>query len=192
MIGAEALIKALGENGTRHSFGLTGGSVIPLFDEYFKNNYGIRHIPVRHEQGAAHAAEGYARASGKAGVCIATSGPGATNLVTGIMDAYMDSVPMIALGGNVPTSLIGNDAFQEADMIGITNAITKHNFQIREPNKIASTIKKAFYLATSGRPGPVYFDMPKDVLTNAVTKEENGIELPGYKPNIKGHPMQIK
>src|SRR3989339_2112203 len=150
MIGAEALIKALGENGTRHSFGLTGGSVIPLFDEYFKNNYGIRHIPVRHEQGAAHAAEGYARASGKAGVCIATSGPGACNLVTGIADAYMDSVPVIAFGGQVSTSLIGNDAFQETDMMGITLPITKHNFQVRHPNQMAPMIMKAFKIAMEG------------------------------------------
>ncbi|MDO8647427.1 MAG: biosynthetic-type acetolactate synthase large subunit [Candidatus Diapherotrites archaeon] len=191
MNGAEAVLKALQEEKVRHSFGVTGGSVIPLFDEYFKDNHEIRHIPVRHEQGAAHAADGYARASGKPGVCIATSGPGATNLVTGIMTAFMDSSPMVALGGQVATSLIGNDAFQESDMMGITLPITKHNFQIRSPEKINSTIKNAFKIATTGRPGPVYIDLPKDTLMKEVSAVEK-VPLHGYKPNLKGHPLQVK
>ncbi|HIH33291.1 MAG TPA: biosynthetic-type acetolactate synthase large subunit [Candidatus Diapherotrites archaeon] len=178
--------KALQEQGVKHSFGLTGGSVIPLFDEYFKDNCGIRHIPVRHEQGAAHAAEGYARASGKAGVCIATSGPGATNLVTGIMTAFMDSSPIVALGGQVPTSLIGNDAFQESDMIGITFPITKHNYQVRSPNRVRAIVQKAFNLASSGRPGPVYIDLPKDALAGKVEKEESLESMNGKKNQTAG------
>lgn len=178
--------KALQEQGVKHSFGLTGGSVIPLFDEYFKDNCGIRHIPVRHEQGAAHAADGYARASGKPGVCIATSGPGATNLVTGIMTAFMDSSPIVALGGQVPTSLIGNDAFQESDMIGITFPITKHNYQVRSPNRVRAIVQKAFNLASSGRPGPVYIDLPKDALAGKVEKEESLESMNGKKNQTAG------
>jgi len=180
------LWKALQEQGVKHSFGLTGGSVIPLFDEYFKDNCGIRHIPVRHEQGAAHAADGYARASGKPGVCIATSGPGATNLVTGIMTAFMDSSPIVALGGQVPTSLIGNDAFQESDMIGITFPITKHNYQVRSPNRVRAIVQKAFNLASSGRPGPVYIDLPKDALAGKVEKEESLESMNGKKNQTAG------
>ena len=186
MNGSQALWKALQEQGVRHSFGLTGGSVIPLFDEYFKDNCGIRHIPVRHEQGAAHAADGYARASGKPGVCIATSGPGATNLVTGIMTAFMDSSPIVALGGQVPTSLIGNDAFQESDMIGITFPITKHNYQVRSPNRVRAIVQKAFNLASSGRPGPVYIDLPKDALAGKVEKEESLESMNGKKNQTAG------
>ncbi|HIH21381.1 MAG: biosynthetic-type acetolactate synthase large subunit [Candidatus Diapherotrites archaeon] len=186
MNGSQALWKALQEQGVKHSFGLTGGSVIPLFDEYFKDNCGIRHIPVRHEQGAAHAADGYARASGKPGVCIATSGPGATNLVTGIMTAFMDSSPIVALGGQVPTSLIGNDAFQESDMIGITFPITKHNYQVRSPNRVRAIVQKAFNLASSGRPGPVYIDLPKDALAGKVEKEESLESMNGKKNQTAG------
>jgi acetolactate synthase-1/2/3 large subunit len=192
MIGAEAILRTLKEENVKHSFGVTGGSVIPLFDEYYKDNHGIRHIMSRHEQGAVHGAEGYARASGKAGVCIATSGPGATNLVTGIMDAYMDSTPVVAFGGQVPTSLIGNDAFQESDMVGITMPITKHNFQLRNPDKLRSTIKKAFFIATTGRPGPVYIDLPKDVQTKEVKNEDRNFKVEGYKLPSGGQPLQIK
>src|SRR3989339_315487 len=162
MNGAHAIIETLIKQGTDITFGFPGGSVIPLFDAYLDYKGKIKNILVRHEQGAAHAAEGYARASGKVGVCIATSGPGACNLVTGIADAYMDSVPIIALGGQVPTHLIGNDAFQETDMMGITIPITKHNFQVRHPNQMAPMIMKAFKIAMEGRPGPVYIDLPKD------------------------------
>ncbi len=192
MNGAEAIVKTLIGEKTKHVFGFPGGSVIPLYDEFLNYTKEIKHVLVRHEQGAAHAAEGYARASGKAGVCIATSGPGATNLVTGIMDAYMDSVPIIAFAGQVPTTLIGNDAFQESDMMGITAPITKHNFQIRDSNQIEATIKKAFTIAMNGRPGPVFIDLPKDAQTNKVTKKVNHVMIRGFKPNLKGHPKQIK
>ena len=162
MNGAHAIVETLLKQGVDVTFGFPGGAVIPLFDAYLDYKGKIRNVLVRHEQGAAHAAEGYARASGKVGVCIATSGPGATNLVTGIMDAYMDSVPIIAFGGQVPTSLIGNDAFQESDMMGITLPITKHNFQVRTPNQMSPMIMKSFKIALEGRPGPVYIDLPKD------------------------------
>src|SRR4030066_2438746 len=168
--GAQILCESLLREGVEVMFGFPGGAVLPLYDtlpQYPK----IRHILVRHEQGAAHAADGYARARGKAGVCMATSGPGATNLVTGIANAYMDSSPVIALTGQVPTGgvntsyMIGRDAFQEADIIGITTPITKHNFQLREAAEIPKTVKTAFYIATTGRPGPVVIDIPKDVQT---------------------------
>ncbi|MBW2988680.1 biosynthetic-type acetolactate synthase large subunit [Candidatus Woesearchaeota archaeon] len=192
MNGAKAIVETLIKQGVDVTFGFPGGSVIPLFDAYLDYKGKIRNVLVRHEQGAAHAAEGYARASGKAGVCIATSGPGATNLVTGIMDAYMDSVPIIAFGGQVPTSLIGNDAFQESDMMGITLPITKHNFQVRSPNQMAPIIMKSFKIASEGRPGPVYIDLPKDTQTGEVTcplpKE---VEIKGFQPTIKANPIQI-
>lgn len=153
----------------------------------------IRNVLVRHEQGAAHAAEGYARASGKVGVCIATSGPGATNLVTGIMDAYMDSVPIVAFGGQVPTALIGNDAFQESDMMGITLPITKHNFQVRSPNQMSPMIMKAFKIALEGRHGPVYVDLPKDTQANEVTEPiPKEVKIEGFQPTIKPNQYQVK
>ncbi len=192
MNGSEAIVKALLEEKVEHIFGFPGGAVMPLYDEFLKHQGELRHILVRHEQGAAHAADAYARVTGKAGICIATSGPGATNLVTGIMNAYMDSSPVIAFAGQVPTSLIGNDAFQESDMMGITLPITKHNFQIRDANKISSTIKKAFTIALNGRPGPVYIDLPKDVQTNEVSAEEKDTHIAGFKPVTAGHPVQIK
>lgn len=148
---------------------------------------------MRHEQCAAHAADGYARASGKVGVCIGTSGPGATNLVTGIATAYMDSSPILAIAGQVSTSLIGNDAFQEVDTLGITMPITKHNFQAMKADEIPRMIKSAFYIASTGRPGPVAIDLPKDVQEEEFNFDENiKIDLPGYKPTTKGHPLQIK
>ena len=171
MNGAHRAVETLIKQGVDVTFGFPGGTVIPLFDAFLDYKGKIKNILVRHEQGAAHAAEGYARASGKAGICIATSGPGATNLVTGIADAYMDSVPIIAFGGQVPTSLIGNDAFQEADMMGITIPITKHGFIVKDVRELADTIRKAFLIAKTGRPGPVLVDICKDV-TAAITDYE--------------------
>jgi acetolactate synthase-1/2/3 large subunit len=194
MKGSEAILKSLEAEGVDTVFGILGGQILELYDALYdaKN---IRHILMRHEQCAAHAAEGYARASGKVGVCIATSGPGATNLVTGIADAHMDSIPIVALTGQVPTHLIGNDAFQEADIIGITMPITKHNFQITSPEDIASTMKAAFMIASTRRPGPVLVDLPKDVQQKQLVGEfkyPTSITLPGYKV-VKGggHPKQI-
>ena len=193
MNGAHILIETLIKQGIDVTFGFPGGSVIPLFDAYLDYKGKIRNILVRHEQGAAHAAEGYARASGKPAVCIATSGPGACNLVTGIADAYMDSVPIIALGGQVPTSLIGNDAFQETDMMGITLPITKHNYQVRTPNQMAPMIMKSFKIAVEGRPGPVYIDLPKDTLTGEVTEPvPTEVKIQGFQPTIMPNPVQIK
>ena len=193
MNGAHAIIETLLKQGVDVTFGFPGGAVIPLFDAYLDYKGKIRNVLVRHEQGAAHAAEGYARASGKPGVCIATSGPGATNLVTGIMDAYMDSTPIIALGGQVPTSLIGNDAFQESDMMGITLPITKHNYQVRGPNQMAPIIMKAFKIALEGRPGPVYIDLPKDTQSNEVTEPiPKEVAIQGFAPTYEPNPVQIK
>ncbi len=197
MSGAKALIESLERQNVDVMFGILGGAVLPIYDHLCKSK--IRHILCRHEQGAAHAADGYARASGKAGVCMATSGPGATNLVTGIANAYMDSAPIIALTGQVPTGgvnssyMIGRDAFQEADIIGITTAITKHNFQLREAAEIPKCIKTAFYIATTGRPGPVLIDFPKNVQTEIADIDfSNGIQIRGYKPTSNPHPLQIR
>jgi len=170
----------LRKNKVEHAFGIPGGVLIPFYDELYKDNSGLKHILVRHEQAGAHMAEGYAKVSGKVGTCIGTSGPGATNLVTGIADAFMDSVPIVAIGGQVATSLIGKDAFQEADMMGITNPITKHNFQIRNPNKIESVVDAAYFIASTNRPGPVYIDLPKDTQQKDVTGSEK-VNLSGYK-----------
>jgi acetolactate synthase-1/2/3 large subunit len=197
MSGAKALIESLERQNVDTIFGILGGAVLPIYDHLCKSK--IRHILCRHEQGAAHAADGYARASGKAGVCMATSGPGATNLVTGIANAYMDSAPIIALTGQVPTTgvgssyIIGRDAFQEADIIGITTAITKHNFQLREAAEIPKCIKTAFHIATTGRPGPVLIDMPKNVQTEVAEIDfSDGIQIRGYKPASNPHPLQIR
>jgi acetolactate synthase-1/2/3 large subunit len=162
MTGAEIVVQALKDQGVEVVFGYPGGAVLPIYDEIFKQN-DIRHILVRHEQGAAHAAEGYARSTGKPGVLLVTSGPGATNAVTGLTDALMDSIPLVCLTGQVPTFMIGNDAFQEADTVGITRPCTKHNWLVKETEKLADTIHEAFHVATSGRPGPVLVDIPKDV-----------------------------
>jgi len=173
-------------------FGYPGGVVIPIYDELYQQDV-IRHYLVRHEQAAAHAADGYARATGKVGVCMATSGPGATNLVTGIATAYMDSVPLVALTGQVPTDLIGNDAFQEVNITGITLPITKHNYLIRDAEEIPQTIKEAFHIASTGRPGPVLIDIPKDTVTATMKFEyPKKVSLPGYKPTYEGHPLQVK
>lgn len=191
MKGGEALIKSLTDQGVDVVFGYPGGVLLPLYDVIYDSD--LRHILVRHEQCAAHAADGYARASGRTGVCIGTSGPGATNLVTGIATAYMDSSPIVAIAGQVPTGLIGNDAFQEVDTIGMTMPITKHNFQPMTPQEIPDVIKSAFYIAGTGRPGPVVVDLPKDVQEQELDPEiDVRIDLPGYKPTRKGHPLQIK
>ncbi len=191
MRGSEALIKSLKDQGVNVVFGYPGGVLLPLYDVIYDSD--LRHILVRHEQCAAHAADGYARASGKVGVCIGTSGPGATNLVTGIATAYMDSSPIVAIAGQVATGLIGNDAFQEVDTIGMTMPISKHNYQPMIPQEIPGIIKSAFFIAGTGRPGPVVVDLPKDVQEQELDMEnESKIELPGYKPTRKGHPLQIK
>ncbi len=191
MRGGEALIKSLKDQGVDVVFGYPGGQVLPLYDMIYDSD--LRHILVRHEQCAAHAADGYARASGKVGVCISTSGPGATNLVTGIATAYMDSSPIVAIAGQVPSWLIGNDAFQEVDTIGMTMPITKHNFQPLTAEEIPETIKSSFYIAGTGRPGPVVIDLTKDAQEQELEfNEDIKINLPGYKPTQKGHPLQIK
>ena len=159
--GAEIFVDALVKEGVEVMFGIPGGVVIPLFDALY--DAPIKFILTRHEQGAAHAADGYARATGKVGVCLATSGPGATNLTTGIATAYMDSIPMVAITGQVATNLIGNDAFQEADTTGITRPITKHNYLVKDIKDLAKTIREAFYIAKTGRPGPVVIDIPVDI-----------------------------
>ncbi len=174
------------------TWGITGGVIIPLFDAMLAEGEGIRNILTRHEQGAAHAAEGYARALGRPGVCIGTSGPGATNLVTGIMDAYMDSVPIIAFGGQVATHLIGNDAFQETDMFGITMPITKHSFALRNSNEVIPTVMKAFKISTEGRPGPVYIDIPVDVLKGEITEEApREVKIVGFNPRTLPNQRQV-
>jgi len=173
-------------------FGYPGGVVLPIYDELYDSS--IRHILVRHEQAAAHAADGYARASGRVGVCLATSGPGACNLVTGIATAYMDSIPIVALTGQVPTALLGNDAFQESDITGITMPITKHNYLVKNAADIDRVVKEAFYIAGTGRPGPVLIDLPKDVSTGEVDEASSppaAISLRGYQPTYEGHVRQI-
>ena len=188
--GAQMLIKCLKEEGVEVIFGFPGGKVIPIYDAIFDSD--IRHILVRHEQGAAHAADGYARATGKTGVCVATSGPGATNLITGIACAYMDSIPMVAITGQAETNLIGTDSFQEADITGITAPITKHNYLIKDVKELPTVVKEAFYIASTGRPGPVLIDIPVDVSKSLI--EENvkvELKLEGYKPTYKGNPKQI-
>src|SRR5688500_603885 len=162
MTGAEIIVQALADLGVEVVFGYPGGAVLPIYDALFKQSR-IRHILVRQEGGAVHAAEGYARSSGKPGVVLVTSGPGATNAVTGIADAWMDSIPVVIITGQVPTGLIGTDAFQECDTVGITRHCSKHNYLVKDPAQVAATIREAFHLATSGRPGPVVVDLPKNV-----------------------------
>jgi acetolactate synthase-1/2/3 large subunit len=190
--GAEIFVRSLIEMGVDTIFGYPGGAVINIYDTLF-NNTSIRHYLVRHEQAAVHAADGYARTSGKTGVCLVTSGPGATNTVTGIATAYMDSIPLVVFTGQVPTLMIGNDAFQEADIVGISRPCTKHNYLVKDVNDLTRIIREAFYIASSGRPGPVLVDLPKDVITSSaeyiVPRE---IALRGYSPNYKGHPKQIE
>ncbi|OGP77481.1 MAG: acetolactate synthase, large subunit, biosynthetic type [Deltaproteobacteria bacterium RBG_16_64_85] len=192
MTGAEIFVKALADLGVDVVFGYPGGAVLHIYDELFKNTK-VRHYLTRHEQGAVHMADGYARASGKTGVCLVTSGPGATNTVTGIATAYMDSIPIVVFSGQVPTLMIGNDAFQEADIVGITRPCTKHNYLVKEAKDLARIMKEAFYIASTGRPGPVLVDIPKDILMAsseyALPKEVN---VRGYHPTYEGHPRQVE
>jgi len=192
LTGADILVRSLKEEGVEHLFGYPGGAVLHIYDALYQQE-DVQHILVRHEQGATHAADGYARATGKPGVVLVTSGPGATNAVTGIATAYMDSIPMVIITGQVPIPLIGNDAFQEVDSVGITRPCVKHNFLVKSVEDIAPTIKKAFYLASSGRPGPVVVDVPKDI-TAMKTKFEypKKVDIRSYNPVTKGHPGQIK
>jgi acetolactate synthase-1/2/3 large subunit len=191
MTGAQILLDGLVKEGVDTVFGILGGAVLPLYDTLPQFPQ-IHHVLVRHEQCAAHAAEGYARAAGKVGVCFATSGPGATNLVTGIANAYLDSSPMVAITGQVARRFIGKDAFQEVDITGITLPITKHNYLVRDASALAKTVKEAFYIARTGRPGPVLIDIPKDVFTEEVEYHAPGkVELTN-KLTVKGHPAQIQ
>ena len=191
LTGAQILIKVLEDEGVDTIFGYPGGAVIDIYDELARSN--IRHVLVRHEQGAVHAADGYARASGKVGVCLVTSGPGATNTVTGIASAFMDSIPVVILTGQVPTQLIGNDAFQEVDIVGITRPCTKHNYLVQDLNSLGKTIKEAFYLAQSGRPGPVLVDIPKNVANTATEyKAPKEIKLKSYNPTYKPNKKQLR
>ena len=190
--GAEIFCRALKDEGVKHLFGYPGGAVLHIYDALYKQN-DVEHILVRHEQGATHAADGYARATGKPGVVLVTSGPGATNAITGIATAHMDSIPLVVFTGQVPRKMIGNDAFQEVDSIGITRPCVKHNFLVNDVKALATTIKKAFYVATSGRPGPVVVDIPKDVTADSCEYEyPENINMRSYSPVIKGHPGQIK
>ncbi len=191
LTGAKALVRCLEEEGVEVIFGIPGGVVLPIYDQLHDSS--IRNILTRHEQGAVHAADGYARATGRVGVCIATSGPGATNLVTGIANAYMDSVPLVAFTGQVATNLIGTDAFQEADITGITMPIVKHSYLVKNPAELPQVIQEAFYIASTGRPGPVVVDVPVDVSRGELDyRKPETVSLPGYKPTLKGHRRQIK
>jgi acetolactate synthase I/II/III large subunit len=192
MSGAQALVRSLEEVGADVVFGIPGGAILPAYDPLYDSTR-VRHILVRHEQGAGHAAEGFAQATGRVGVCMATSGPGATNLVTPIADAYMDSVPMVAITGQVGRPMIGTDAFQEADISGITLPITKHNFLLQSAESIPQAIAEAFHLAGTGRPGPVLVDIPKDVMTERTAfRWPPRMDLPGYKPVTRPHAKQIR
>src|SRR5215216_1669991 len=190
--GAQSLIKSLEAAGASNVFGIPGGAILPAYDPLFDSEK-VRHILVRHEQGAGHAAEGYATATGKVGVCMATSGPGATNLVTPIADAHMDSVPIVAITGQVGSAAIGTDAFQEADIRGITMPITKHSYLITKPVDIAPAIAAAFHIASAGRPGPVLVDITKDAL-QAKTRYEwpRQLDLPGYRPVTRPHGKPVR
>lgn len=194
--GAFALIDSLRRHGVKHIFGYPGGAILPIYDELYRAEAagGIQHILVRHEQGASHAADGYARATGQVGVCFGTSGPGATNLVTGIATAQMDSIPMVVVTGQVGRASIGTDAFQETDIFGITLPIVKHSYVVRDPRDMARIVAEAFYIARTGRPGPVLIDVPKDVgleVFDYVPVPPDSIKLPGYRPTVKGNPRQI-
>ncbi|MCX8117212.1 MAG: biosynthetic-type acetolactate synthase large subunit [Desulfobacterota bacterium] len=189
--GSQIVVECLKKEGVDTLFNYPGGAVLPLFDELL--NAPFRQILVRHEQAAVHAADGYARASGKVGVVLVTSGPGATNTVTGIVTAYMDSIPLVILTGQIPTNLIGNDAFQEADIVGITRPCTKHNYLVKEIKDLSRILKEAFYIARSGRPGPVLVDLPKDILVNTTEfKYPEKVHIRGYRPTLEGHPGQIQ
>jgi acetolactate synthase-1/2/3 large subunit len=191
LTGAQIIIESLIAEGVEVIFGYPGGAILPTYDALLDSK--IKHILVRHEQGAAHMAEGYARVSGRPGVVIVTSGPGATNTVTGIADAYMDSTPLVVISGQVATTMIGNDAFQEADIVGITRPCTKHNYLVKDVRDVARIIKEAFYIASTGRPGPVVVDVPKDIQQREHSfKYPDRVELRGFKPTLKGNPRQIE
>ena len=195
LTGAQALIKSLEMEGVEVVFGLPGGCILPAYDPLLDSP--IRHVLVRHEQGAGHMAEGYAHVTGRPGVAMVTSGPAATNMVTPLMDAYMDSVPLVVITGQVATGAIGSDAFQECDTVGITRSTTKHNELVMTAQDIPMAVRQAFHIATTGRPGPTLIDVPKDCLINTMdwywpTDEEVAASLPGYRPTMKGHPRMIK
>src|ERR1700709_1361187 len=188
MTGAEMVIRALQDQGVEHLFGYPGGAVLPIYDALFQQKK-VQHILVRHEQGAVHAAEGYARSTGKVGCVLVTSGPGATNAVTGLTDALMDSIPVVCITGQVPTHLIGNDAFQECDTVGITRPATKHNYLVKNVDDLPRILHEAFYVASSGRPGPVVIDIPKDIqFAKGTYSKPQEFQHKGYKPRLKGDP----
>src|SRR5205814_758199 len=191
--GAEVLLRALRDQGVEVIFGYPGGAVLPIYDALFQQN-AIRHILVRHEQAAVHAAEGYARSTGRVGVVLVTSGPGATNAVTGLTDALMDSIPIVCLTGQVPTHLIGNDAFQEADTTGITRPCTKHNYLVKAVGDLARIVHEGFYVARSGRPGPVVIDLPKDVLMNKhdYVAPKKPVQHKSYRPQTRPDPKKVE
>ncbi|HEY8579180.1 MAG TPA: thiamine pyrophosphate-binding protein, partial [Beijerinckiaceae bacterium] len=192
MTGAEMVIEALKDQGVDTVFGYPGGAVLPIYDAMFQQNY-VKHVLVRHEQGAAHAAEGYARSTGKVGVLLVTSGPGATNAITGLTDALLDSIPLVCLTGQVPTHLIGSDAFQECDTVGITRHCTKHNYLVRSIEDLPRILHEAFYVARSGRPGPVVVDLPKDVqfATGTYSFAKN-VQHKTYQPRLKGDMDKVR
>ncbi|MBT8356477.1 MAG: acetolactate synthase large subunit, partial [Deltaproteobacteria bacterium] len=191
LTGAQIMMQVLKEEGVDTIFGFPGGAVIDIYDELARTN--INHVLVRHEQGAVHAADGYARASGKVGVCLVTSGPGATNTVTGIASAYMDSIPMVIISGQVPSHLIGNDAFQEVDIVGITRPCTKHSYLVSKTEELSKIMKEAFYLARSGRPGPVLVDIPKNLTIQSIDYSgTERVNLKSYNPTYNPNTKQLK
>ena len=193
MTGAEMVIEALVDQGVEHIFGYPGGAVLPIYDALFQQSNRLQHILVRHEQGAVHAAEGYARSTGKVGCVLVTSGPGATNAVTGLTDALCDSIPIVCITGQVPTHLIGNDAFQECDTVGITRPCTKYNYLVKTIADLPHVLHEAFHIAKSGRPGPVVVDIPKDIqFAKGIYSKPTEIAHKGYKPRLKGDPDRIK
>src|SRR6266508_568270 len=197
MTGAEMVIQALVDQGVQHIFGYPGGAVLPIYDALFDSKAAeqgnLRHILVRHEQGAVHAAEGYARSSGKVGCVLVTSGPGATNAVTGLTDALCDSIPLVCITGQVPTHLIGNDAFQECDTVGITRPCTKHNYLVKSIDELPRVLHEAFHIASSGRPGPVVVDIPKDIqFQKGLYAKPKEFPHKGYRPKLKGDLEKIK
>jgi acetolactate synthase-1/2/3 large subunit len=191
LTGAQMVVEAFSREGVDFVFGLPGGACLPLFDALYDAKFKV--VLVRHEQGAVHMAEGFARSTGRPGVVVVTSGPGATNTVTGLADAYMDSIPLVVITGQVKSFLIGNDAFQEADVTGITRPITKHNYLVKDLKDLARVLKEAFYIATHGRPGPVLIDFPSDISLQKMEFEyPKTVEIRGFKPTLEGHPGQIK
>lgn len=191
--GADLLIEALVDRGVEKVFGYPGGAVLPIYDAMFRHEFPFEHILCRHEQGSIHAAEGYARVTGKPGVIIATSGPGATNLITGITDAMMDSLPLVIITGQVGQSVIGTDAFQEADVLGLTTPVTKYNYQIQDAGELPRIVKEAFYIASTGRPGPVLIDIPKNISAEMTIATGSGaIDLPGYQPTVEPNVLQLQ